>query len=78
METQLKQQYLIDEEHRCGLYLVGWFQSDPTDKRERQCGPSSRTPMTDAKSRLDRQADEISNGVIRIRVFVLDARLPHA
>jgi hypothetical protein len=28
MRDQLKGQYLIDEGHRCGLYLVGWFKCD--------------------------------------------------
>lgn len=77
MESQLKGQYLIDEGHRYGLYLVAWFLckgwDDKSDKR-RATVPD--WTLEEAGIRLNAQADALSDGAYEIRAFVVDARLP--
>ena len=75
MADQLKQQYLIDEGHRCGLYPVGWFKceawDDKSDSRQVPCGT-----FDEAVGRFDAQADALSDGTYSLRAFVIDVCLP--
>jgi len=77
MEDQLKRQYLIDEGHRYGLYLVGWFKcqawDDGSDGRLRQVPDWT---YDEAVRRFDAQADALSDGTYCLRAFVMDLRLP--
>jgi hypothetical protein len=73
MEHQLKQRYLIDSDHRCGLYLVGWYQRD---NGTRQCATASRKTLAQIRALLDEQAMSLSEGDAQIRAYVLDVRLP--
>jgi hypothetical protein len=73
MEHQLKQRYLIDSGHRCGLYLVGWYQHD---NGTRQCATASRKTLAQIRAQLDEQAMSLSEGDAQIRAYVLDVRLP--
>ena len=77
MDKQLRQQYLIDEDHRFGLYLVGWFQcdawNDKGDSRRRRVPSWS---LQEATNELANQARELSNVEAKLQAVVLDLRLP--
>jgi len=76
MEHQLKERYLIDSGHCRGLYLVGWYQPADKTSGQRQCSSFSKKALEETRLQLEDQAASLSVGEIRIRVFVLDARLP--
>jgi hypothetical protein len=77
MADQLKGQYLIDEGHRCGLYLVGWFKCDAWgDKSDTRLSKVPRWTLEEAAKRFDAQADTLSDSTYEIRAFVVDTRLP--
>ena len=76
METQLRDRYLKDNRCQSGIYLVGWFSCakwDDEDPRKTQCPSMS---MSDARSRLEQQATELSTGAYDIRSYVVDCSLP--
>jgi len=76
MQQQLKGRYLIDEGHRCGLYLVAWFKcdawNDESDTRRRSV-PDWTFDL--AVAQFDQQAEALSDGDYRLRAVVIDARL---
>jgi hypothetical protein len=79
MEDQLKRQYLIDEGHRYGLYLVGWFKCDAwNDKCDTRLRQVSNLTFGEAVGRFDAQADALSDGTYSLQAFVIDVRLPSA
>jgi hypothetical protein len=76
MRTQLKASYFRRGSCSHGIYLVGWFRSSawlPGDRRRLQ---HSSVKLPDARSRLTKEASQLSTGATRIAVVVLDASLP--
>lgn len=67
METQLRQQYLVGVQHRCGIYLVGWFGADYCQGKHRSIKTLER--------KLETQAKGLSHDGITLRAFVLDGEL---
>jgi len=77
MADQLKGQYLIDEGHCCGLYLVGWFKCDAwDDTSDTRLSKVPRWTLEEAANRFNAQADTLSDSTYEIRAFVVDTRLP--
>ena len=77
MKEQLKEQYLIDEGHRCGLYLVGWFKCGAwNDRSDPRLQTVPAWTLEEAVAELNVQADDISSGGLELRAFVVDAGLP--
>jgi len=77
MATQLKQRYLIDENHRFGIYLVGWFQcetcKDEADGRRRHLPGWT---IEEATRTFQAKAEDLSFSGYMLRGVVLDLRLP--
>ena len=74
MKDQLVDRYLQDNDCRHGIYLVGWYRCDQWNGR---LGQKSATPgwsLDDARRFFEDQAQEMPAD-IKIRAFVLDARL---
>jgi hypothetical protein len=71
METQLADRYLNTLECTHGIYLVGWFFSNKSDKKY---VPAKMTLET-LRSKLAEQATALSNKQRTIRAVVIDATL---
>ena len=67
IETQLRQEYLINIGHRCGVYLVGWFGTD-------NC-KGSNSSLVVLQRKLEAQASKLSKDDVILRTFVLDASI---
>ncbi|MCG6861743.1 MAG: ATP-binding protein [Chromatiaceae bacterium] len=76
MNDQLTKRYLIDSGHRCGIYLVGWYESETSEAGKRHCAKGSGWTIDDARTHLGAQARSLCDDQIKIRAFVLDACLP--
>lgn len=78
MESQLRNRYLIDDQHRFGLYLVGWFLCHKWDDDHYQKKDTLKLNLTyeTAQAFFDKQAFDLSNGPKDIQAFVLNAALP--
>ena len=68
METQLRDQYLVDTACHHGVYLVGWY-----GKQEKR--KSCKRDLSTLRSQLDEQARTLSAGGLRIAAFTLDLHL---
>lgn len=60
METQLVQRYLHDNQCRHGLYLVGWFDCDQWDARDRRRRACQRNSIEELSDHLATQSSELS------------------
>jgi energy-coupling factor transporter ATP-binding protein EcfA2 len=79
IKEQLKQRYLIDEGHRLGIYLVGWFLCEAWDAKDhRRRGVPKNWTLEGAIRTFREQAEELSDSRCVIRSIVLDLRLPTA
>jgi hypothetical protein len=76
MKTQLRDKYLDEASCRHGLYLVGWFNCDKWDPKDRRKGKAPRITIEEARGQFERQAAELCDGGFLVRAFVLDASLP--
>lgn len=78
MEFQLRDRYLIDDQHRFGLYLVGWFLCSKWDGGHYQKKDTLKLNLSskEAQAFFDQQAADLSCDPIHIQAFVLDAGLP--
>jgi hypothetical protein len=74
MKDQLRDRYLIDNDHRHGLYLVGYFDSPRWDERDGRRAQSQRHTMDQLQNVLDQQTKKLSNEAQRLRAFVMDIR----
>ncbi len=76
MRAQLRDRYLRDNGHRYGVYLVGWFVCDGWTG-SKVAGRKARDEDTIGtwRSRLQRQAEELSSDGFRLRAFLLDATI---
>jgi len=76
MEAQLLKRYLIDDQHRFGLYLVGWFYCDlwsASDYRKKQ---TPELTIAEAQVIFDTQAMDLSKDGRYIKALVLNSSLP--
>lgn len=76
MKSQLLKRYLIDDQHRHGLYLVGWFscaQWNDSDSRKKQ---TPKMTLEDAQAVYDKQAATLSKEGFCIKALLLDTSLP--
>ncbi len=78
MKFQLRDRYLIDDQHRFGLYLVGWFLCSKWDSGHYQKKDTLKLNLSiqEARAFFDQQATDLSCDSIYIQAFVLDAGLP--
>lgn len=78
MESQLRDRYLIDDQNRFGLYLVGWFLCDKWDEGHYQKKDTLKLNLSleEAQAFFDKQATDLLNAPFHIRAFVLNATLP--
>jgi predicted NACHT family NTPase len=76
MKTQLVNRYLRDNTCQYGLYLVGWFNCNQWDDGDsRKAKTKGIGSITEARERLDRQAEGLSQSGVTVRSFVLNAAL---
>lgn len=77
MRDQLVGMYLKDNHCQHGLYLVGWFNCGNWSERDsRKKQADKLCPTIDyTRQKLATSALDLSNGVIRIKSFVLDVSL---
>ncbi len=68
MQTQLRDDYLVAHGHTHGLYVVFWVGPHPK-------APSIST-AAELQDHLEAQAEDLSNGEIRIKAVVIDCKLP--
>jgi hypothetical protein len=78
MEFQLRDRYLIDDQHRIGLYLVGWFLCDKWDGNHDQKKATLKLKLSieEMQAFFDQQAADLSCDPIHIQALVLNAGLP--
>jgi hypothetical protein len=76
MDTQLLKRYLIDEQHRYGLYLVGWFHCNQWDVKDYRKKKNSDMTFDEAQAFLDKQAIGLSKDGRQIRALVVNTSLP--
>jgi hypothetical protein len=77
MKDQLKEQYLIDERHTCGLYLVGWFKCDAwNDASDSRLRTVPNWSLDEAAAEFDAQADDLSGDGFVLQALVVDVGLP--
>ena len=72
METQLKDRYMLNNTLKCGIYLVGWFDSPKwhvSDINKKRC---QRRNFEGARTFFTDQAQELSDEQFHIRAVVLD------
>ena len=75
MRTQLVDRYLKDNRCQNGLYLIGWFNCEQWDDEDNRKKKASKISLNEAKADFDVQAQEISQGNIKVRALVLNAAL---
>jgi hypothetical protein len=76
MDSQLMQRYLIDERHRYGLYLVGWFHCDQWNASDYRKKKNSDMTIDEAQAFFDKQAIGLSKGGRQIKALVVNTSLP--
>jgi hypothetical protein len=76
MESQLLQRYLIDDQHRHGLYLIGWFSCDQWSDSDYRKMKTPEMTIDEAQAFYDKQAAGLSNEGRLLRALVLNAALP--
>ncbi|WP_028778879.1 NACHT domain-containing protein [Shimazuella kribbensis] len=75
METQLVNRYLLENECRNGLYLVGWFNCDHWDKADSRYSKRLKCSLKESKEYFDHQAKNLSKSPLNIKPFILNASL---
>jgi hypothetical protein len=73
MSDQLANRYLAETRVRHGLYLVGWFNCPQWCSKD--SGRAPKCTLREAQARLDKQANELSQGRLVLKAVVLDASL---
>lgn len=76
MNSQLLQRYLIDEQHRYGLYLVGWFHCDQWNAKDYRKKKNSDMTIDEAQAFFDKQAIELSKDGRQIKALMVNTSLP--
>lgn len=76
LKEQLIDKYLIDERHRHGIYLIGWFMCEKWDSADYRKGRAPSMEIGDARELFSQQAEDNSDGFINVRSYVMDVRLP--
>ncbi len=75
MKTQLVDRYLKENQCQHGLYVVGWFNCDQWDDRDRRKGKSPKLSVAETQEKLDKQAAELSQDSLLVKAVVLDCAL---
>lgn len=75
MQTQLVNQYLQDNDCQYGLYLIGWFNCSQWDKSDSRYAKSPKITLEQAREQFAKQAENLSQGGINVKSFVLNASL---
>jgi hypothetical protein len=68
--------YLIDQQHRYGLYLVGWFHCDQWGDSDYRKKKNSDMTIDEAQAFFDKQAIGLSKGGRQIKALMVNASLP--
>ena len=77
-QTQLAERYLRDNDKATsGLYLVGWFNCQQWDSHDGRRTIAFRNELEALRDELEAQAKGLSNELLDVRVFILDASLRH-
>jgi hypothetical protein len=76
MENQLKNRYLMDNQCKFGIYLVGWFLCDSWDKKEDyRYVDNLKINIEEATRYFQNQARKLRDETYRLYSKVLDCRL---
>lgn len=75
METQLAERYMHESDCRHGIYLVGWFDCERWDKKDRRRKAVPPMAITTARTHFVKQAAELSNEGRRIASYVMNTGL---
>ncbi len=76
MESQLLKRYLIDDQHRHGLYLVGWFSCDQWNDSDSRKKQTPKMTLEDAQAIYDKQAADLSKEGFCVKALLLNTSLP--
>lgn len=75
MKDQLIGRYLIDPNHRHGIYLVGWFLCDKWASGDYKKSNTPKMTIDELKTFLRDQAGQYSGDKITVSSFVMNTRL---
>jgi len=76
IQTQLVDRYLHNNDRAtCGLYLVGWFNCQQWDQKDYRRNLAFRNELNNLSDVLNNRAVSLSNSLLDVRVFILDAAL---
>jgi hypothetical protein len=75
LEGQLFRNYMGPLRAQVGIYLVGWFDTDKWDPKDRRRTCAPKMSISEAKAQLDRQVDKLPDGFI-VRTVILECRVP--
>ncbi len=76
IQTQLVERYLHNNDRAtCGLYLVGWFNCQQWDQKDYRRNSAFRNNFEELSDELNARAMSLSNALLDVRSFVLDASL---
>ena len=75
MESQLRDRYLKDNSCVRGIYLVAWFRCDQWNSADDRHRKTPKWTSDEAQTRLEGQAQSISQPDAQLRAFVLNAGL---
>lgn len=76
MSNQLIDRYLIDERHRHGIYLVGWFLCEKWDPSDYKKGNTPKMSLEEARELFFDQSVQYSNDSVSVSSYIMDTRLP--
>lgn len=76
METQLLERYLKNNRCQHGLYLIGWFNCDAWDNKDRRKKRAPKLTVDEAQRKFNAQALDLSKRGKLIKAFVINALLP--
>ncbi len=75
MQTQLVDRYMKDNACRHGLYVVGWFNCDSWDTKDKRKNQAPELTIDAARAKFAAQAASLTGGGTRIASYVIDTAL---
>jgi hypothetical protein len=75
LEAQLFRNYMVRLQAQAGVYLVGWFQTDKWDKKDRRRSRVPKMTIEEAAQKLEHQASELPEGFV-VHPMIVECRVP--
>ena len=75
LEAQLFRNYMVRLQAQAGVYLVGWFQTDKWDKKDRRRSRVPKMTIEEATQKLEHQASELPEGFV-VHPVIVECRVP--